>query len=144
MSSSRLGRALMNSSRDAPLPLVCQGRPNHNHNHKHCDWRGEENHKTFWNGCKNDSDPLSVPLHKSAIGDTTSCDAPCGAIGFRGKLSLSLRCPPPRPVFGLRYAISAERSGGVAAIACDTTENTVRQGCCYTCLATGRVFRSGH
>ena len=28
-----------------------------------------------------------------------------------------------------------ESSGGVAAIVCDTTGNTVRQGCCYTCLA---------
>ena len=30
-----------------------------------------------------------------------------------------------------------ERSGGVAAIVCDATENTVRQGYCYTCLAIG-------
>ena len=38
-----------------------------------------------------------------------------------------------------------DRSGGVAAIVCDTTGNTVRQGYCYTCLAIGGgVFRSGH
>ena len=30
-----------------------------------------------------------------------------------------------------------ERSGGIAAIVCDTTGNTVRQGYCYTCLAIG-------
>ena len=30
-----------------------------------------------------------------------------------------------------------ERSGGVAAILCDTKGNTVRQGYCYTCLAIG-------
>ena len=32
-----------------------------------------------------------------------------------------------------------EKSGGVAAIVCDTTKkkNTVRQGYCYTCLAIG-------
>ena len=33
-----------------------------------------------------------------------------------------------------------ERSGGVAAIVCDTRGNTVRQGCCYTCLTIGGVF----
>ena len=33
--------------------------------------------------------------HYSAIDDTISCDAPCSAIGFRGKFSL--RCP----LFGL-------------------------------------------
>ena len=31
----------------------------------------------------------------------------------------------------------APRSGGVAAIVCDTTGNTVRQRYCYTCLAMG-------
>ena len=46
--------------------------------------------------------------------------------------------------FGLRYAIFMERSGGVTAIVCDTTGNTVRQGYCYTCLAIGGVLRSGH
>ena len=46
--------------------------------------------------------------------------------------------PPPRPVFGLRWATFTERSRGVAAIVCDTTANTVRQGYCYTCLAIGR------
>ena len=30
-----------------------------------------------------------------------------------------------------------ERSGGGAAIVCDTTGNTVRQGYCYTCLTIG-------
>ena len=37
-----------------------------------------------------------------------------------------------------------ERSGGVAAIGCDTTGNcyTVRRGYCYTCLAIGGCFRS--
>ena len=30
-----------------------------------------------------------------------------------------------------------ERNGGVAAIVCDTTENTVRQGSCDRCLAIG-------
>ena len=73
--------------------------------------------------------------HYSAIGDTISCDAPYSAIGLRGKLFL--RYPLVRPVFGLRQAIFTERSGGVAAIACDTTGNTVRQGYCYTCLAIG-------
>ena len=39
-----------------------------------------------------------------------------------------------------------ERSGGVAAIVCDATENIVRQGLCDGCLAIGGggVFRSGH
>ena len=37
-----------------------------------------------------------------------------------------------------------ERSGGVAAIVCDTTGNTVRREYCYTCLAIGVVLRSGH
>ena len=60
---------------------------------------------------------------------------PRGAIGFRGELccdvppqGLSLDCD--RPFF-------MERSGGVAAIVCDTTENTVRKEYCYTCLAMG-------
>ena len=77
-----------------------------------------------------------VPLlvsHYSANGDTISCDAPYSVIGFRGKLFL--RYPLVRSVFGLRYAICMERSGGVAAIVCDTTGNAVRQGYCYTCLA---------
>ena len=69
----------------------------------------------------------------SAIGDTISCDAPYSAIGFRGKFFL--RCPLVRPVFGLRQAIFTERSEGVAAIVCDTTGNTVRQGYCYTCVS---------
>ena len=30
----------------------------------------------------------SLVSHYSAIGDTISCDAPCSAIGFRGKLFL--------------------------------------------------------
>ena len=30
-----------------------------------------------------------------------------------------------------------EGSGGAAAIVCDTTGNTVREGYCYTCLAIG-------
>ena len=38
--------------------------------------------------------------HYGAIGDTISCDAPCSAIGFRGKLLL--RYPLVRSVFGLR------------------------------------------
>ena len=37
--------------------------------------------------------------HYSAIGDTISCDAPCSAIGFRGKFFL--RCPLVRSVSGL-------------------------------------------
>ena len=37
-----------------------------------------------------------------------------------------------------------ESKGGIAAIVCDTTGNAVRQGYCYTCLAIGGVFRSGH
>ena len=65
--------------------------------------------------------------HYSAIGDTISCDAPYSAIGFRGKPLP--RYPLVRPVFG-----------GVAAIFCDSTENTVRQGYCYTCLAIGGYF----
>ena len=77
---------------------------------------------------------LSVPLF-CAIGNTISCDAPYSAIGFRGKLFL--RYPFPRPVFGLRHPFFKERSGGVAAIVCDTTGSTVRQGYCYTCLAIG-------
>ena len=46
-------------------------------------------------------------------------------------LGLSLDCARP---------VSLERSGGVAAIVCDTTGNTVRQGYCYTCLAIGGYF----
>ena len=71
--------------------------------------------------------------HYSAIGDTISCDAPYSAIGFRGKLCLRYIWP----VFGLRWAIFKERSGGVAAIVCDTKGNTVRQGYCHTYLAIG-------
>ena len=39
-----------------------------------------------------------------------------------------------------------ESKGGVAAIVCDITGNgnAVRQGYCYTCLAIGGVFLSGH
>ena len=73
--------------------------------------------------------------HYSAIGDTISCDAPYSAIGFRGKLflryplkGLSLDCNRP---------FLKKEVGGVAAIVCDTTGNTVRQGYCYTCLAIG-------
>ena len=51
--------------------------------------------------------------------------------------------PLVRSVFGLQQAIFTERSGGVAAIVCDTAGNT-RQGYCYTCLAIGEVCRSGH
>ena len=57
------------------------------------------------------------------------------AIGFRGKLFRDM--PPPRPAFGLQLAIFMQKSGWVAAIACDTTENTVRQGSCDGCLAIG-------
>ena len=39
--------------------------------------------------------------------------------------------------------IFTERSGGVAAIVCDTAGNTVRQGYCYTCLAIGGVIPVG-
>ena len=86
---------------------------------------------------------VNLVSHYSAIGDTISCDAPYSAIGFRGKSFL--RYPLLRPVFGLQQAIFKERSGCVAAIVCDTTRNTVRQGYCYTCLAIGGgVFRSGH
>ena len=66
------------------------------------------------------------PQSSAIGGDTISRDASFSTIGFRGKFFL--RCPPPRPVFGLRSAIFAERSGGVAAIACETRENAVRQG----------------
>ena len=55
---------------------------------------------------------------------------------YASEASFFLWCPLVRPVFGLRQAIFVERSGGVAAIVCDTTENTVRQGYCYACLAT--------
>ena len=79
--------------------------------------------------------PSVLVSHYSAIGDTISCDAPYSAIGFRGMLLCD--APLVRPVFGLRQAIFKERSGGVAAIVCDTTGNTVRQGYCYTCLAIG-------
>ena len=33
-----------------------------------------------------------------------------------------------------------DRSGGIAAIVCDNTGNTVRQGYCYTCLGIGGYF----
>ena len=51
----------------------------------------------------------------------------------------SFFCDTPlvRSVFGRRWAIFTERSGGVAAIVCDTTGNAVRQGYYYTCLAVG-------
>ena len=64
--------------------------------------------------------------HYSAIGDTISCDAPDSAIGFGGKPFLGY--PLVRSVFGLRLAIFKGSRGGVAAIVCDTTGNTVRQG----------------
>ena len=43
---------------------------------------------------------------------------------------LSLDCDRP---------FLTERSGGVATIVCDTTENAVRQGLCYRCLAIGGI-----
>ena len=58
---------------------------------------------------------------------------PIAPIGFRGKLFCD--APPAGPVFGLRHAIFMERSGGVAAIVCDTTGSTVRQESCDRCLA---------
>ena len=82
---------------------------------------------------------LSVPF--SAIGDTISCDAPYSAIQRPAFLAipplLGLSSDCNRPFF-------TERSGGVAAIVCDATGNTVRQGYCYTCLAMGGLFWSGH
>ena len=81
--------------------------------------------------------------HYSAIGDTISCGAPSSAIGFRGKLCLRYS-PPPRPVFGLRKAIFTERSGGVAAIVYDITENTARHGVLLHLSCDKGVFRSGH
>ena len=71
--------------------------------------------------------------HYSAIGDTISCDAPYGAIGFKDKLFL--RYPPCLACLWIAIGHFKERSGGVAAIVCDTTGNTVRQGYSYTCLA---------
>ena len=89
----------------------------------------------FWSSTLSNSTVATLVSHYSAIGDTISCDAPYSAIGFRGKFFLQY--PLARSVFGLRSAIFKERSGGVAAIVCDTTGNTVRQGYCYTCLAIG-------
>ena len=54
------------------------------------------------------------------------------AIGFRGKRFLRY----PSCWACLWTAIG----GGVAAIVCNTTGNTVRQGYCYTCLAIGGYF----
>ena len=88
---------------------------------------------------------LNLVSHYSAIGDTISCDARYGVIGFRAKLFLR-----DTPLLGLswdcdRSFLGRKRSGGVAAIVCDTTANTVRQGYCYPCLAIGGgVIRSGH
>ena len=61
-------------------------------------------------------------------------------MGFRGKLFL--RYPPllGLPLDRDRPFQNKQRSGGVAAIVCDTTGNTVRQGYCYTCLAIGGYF----
>ena len=51
---------------------------------------------------------------------------------------LSLQCLPSKACLETAiYPIFTERSGGVAAIVCDATENIVRQGYCYTCLARG-------
>ena len=71
--------------------------------------------------------------HYSAICNTISCDAPYSGIVFRGKFFCDARLV--RPVFGTAIVDFKERSVGVAAIVCDTTGNTVRQGYCYTCLA---------
>ena len=79
--------------------------------------------------------PNGLVSHYSAIGDTISCDAPYSAIGFKAKLFL--RSPPCKAWLWIAIAIFMERSGGAAAIVCDTTENTVRQGYCYTCLVIG-------
>ena len=51
--------------------------------------------------------------------------------------------PLVRPVFGFAIGHFKESSGGVAAIVCDTTGNTVRQGYCYTSLAIGGGFSVG-
>ena len=79
--------------------------------------------------------PRIISYQYSAIGDTISRDAPCSAIGFRGRLCL--RYPPCQVCLLIAIGHFAERSGGVAAIACDTIGNTVRQGYCHTCLAIG-------
>ena len=80
----------------------------------------------------------SIVSHYSAIGATISCDAPKNALGSRGKLFL--RYPSSKACLW----IAIDRFyGGVAAIVCDTTGNTVRQG--YCCLGIGGgVFRSAH
>ena len=51
---------------------------------------------------------------------------------MRGKFFFDT--PFPRPVYGLRWAIFTERSGGVAAIVCDDTDTSARQGSCDRCL----------
>ena len=62
-----------------------------------------------------------IAFNKGIVFNISSCGFH-GSRGFRGSRG---------------FAIFTERSGGsgVAAIVCDTTENTVRQGYCYTCLA---------
>ena len=64
---------------------------------------------------------LRLVFHFCAIGDAISGDAPCSAIGFRGK-----------PFFVIGPAIVG-----------DSTGNTVRQGYCYTCLGIGEGISVG-
>ena len=77
---------------------------------------------------------LCLVSHCSAIGDTVSCDGPCSSIDFRGKLVLRY---PSKACLWIAMGHFYGKKWGVAAIVCDTTENTVRLGYCYTCLAIG-------
>ena len=79
--------------------------------------------------------------HYSAIGDTISCDAPYGAIGFRGKFFL--RCPPSKACLWIAIGHFYLRKE-VGSDSLRYHRSTVRQVYCYTCLAMGGVFRSGH
>ena len=71
--------------------------------------------------CPN-SPNLNLVAHYSAISDTISCDAPYSAIGFRGKFLCD--APPSKARLSLAIGHLYGRSGVVAAIVCNTTQNT--------------------
>ena len=75
--------------------------------------------------------------HHSAIADTISCNAPCSAIGFSGKLFP--RYPPSKACLWTaigQFFLFGKKCGCSSDKVCDITENTVRQG--------SLVYRLGH
>ena len=63
------------------------------------------------------------PLISARLATFISCAAPYSTIGFRGEFFL--RCPPSKAFLWIAIDhFHTERSGGVAAMVCDTTGNS--------------------